>query len=659
MAHSIGKTIAELRKAKGWTQVELAEKLGVSDKAVSKWESEGGFPEITQLPVLASIFGVSIDYLMTGKTPEKSVLIISKLELCAKNDDVELFNSLPENVLLGKDENGKSILDYALTYSSKNIVKLLFEKHPAKNILEAKKNASRYVGSYGSRPNYSNWGENILVELLVRNNLISELESIGAFNSIFESTSPHSDAYRRGIKLQRPAINNYLYRDNMRSIILNDDEISNELRVAFYKTLSAIEILDAMESYINSGKSELLSLICSVVFEINKISANEKEKKEREISSLTRKKDTVKFVDYPCDEKKLKDSQFYTYEYQYFVIVFPVSLIKKLLDAGYYEFANQANEFNIQIRHPALEEEQFAYARALKSGTSTDDLRLLKVLRHGIVKIDDLLATKDIEFVTQVLNKYPVHIIEKKYIYLKNIEDMVSKGEWRALFQKAVDENLEIVSGIVHQNVEKIRKWISDQFVALTGKSKGYGGYGYKKVVFFETFFVEDQEYIEENAKYFEVAERNHNLVAGCDYKKAIDYIKECKKRILENLPLQLDKERTISGLTKEYFEFELSKGNFDTVIIKLCIRLESILKNDFKYEGTFAEMIDKYCNEKLHWTGDDGWGYPTCECDSKTINALNKLRMKRNNIVHAEQNPVELTIDDIRYCIEYICKMG
>ena len=73
MAHSIGKTIAELRKAKGWTQVELAEKLGVSDKAVSKWESEGGFPEITQFPTLASIFGVSIDYLMTGKKEEPAI----------------------------------------------------------------------------------------------------------------------------------------------------------------------------------------------------------------------------------------------------------------------------------------------------------------------------------------------------------------------------------------------------------------------------------------------------------------------------------------------------------------------------------------------------------------------------------------------------------
>ena len=67
MVHSIGKTIAELRKAKGWTQIELAEKLQVSDKAVSKWEQEGGVPSIEFSPALAEVFGVTIDYLMTGK----------------------------------------------------------------------------------------------------------------------------------------------------------------------------------------------------------------------------------------------------------------------------------------------------------------------------------------------------------------------------------------------------------------------------------------------------------------------------------------------------------------------------------------------------------------------------------------------------------------
>ena len=116
MAHSIGKTIAELRKAKGWTQIELAEKLNVSDKAVSKWESEGGFPEITQLPVLAKIFDVSIDYLMTGKETEPEIITMSKIELCAKNDDVELFETLSYDYLKTADENGKTILDYMLQY---------------------------------------------------------------------------------------------------------------------------------------------------------------------------------------------------------------------------------------------------------------------------------------------------------------------------------------------------------------------------------------------------------------------------------------------------------------------------------------------------------------------------------------------------------------
>ena len=67
MAHNIGNTIAELRKKKKWTQTELAQKLNISDKAVSKWENDGGLPSVEFFPRLADLFGVSIDYLMTGK----------------------------------------------------------------------------------------------------------------------------------------------------------------------------------------------------------------------------------------------------------------------------------------------------------------------------------------------------------------------------------------------------------------------------------------------------------------------------------------------------------------------------------------------------------------------------------------------------------------
>ena len=65
MLNDVGKRIAELRKQNGWSQAELAEKLNISDKAISKWEN-GGMPSVDLFPKLAKIFNVSIDYLMIG-----------------------------------------------------------------------------------------------------------------------------------------------------------------------------------------------------------------------------------------------------------------------------------------------------------------------------------------------------------------------------------------------------------------------------------------------------------------------------------------------------------------------------------------------------------------------------------------------------------------
>ncbi len=65
-AKSIGNFIAKLRKKNGLTQSQLAQKLNISDKTVSRWENGLGYPEITQFPVLSKLFGVTVDYLMTG-----------------------------------------------------------------------------------------------------------------------------------------------------------------------------------------------------------------------------------------------------------------------------------------------------------------------------------------------------------------------------------------------------------------------------------------------------------------------------------------------------------------------------------------------------------------------------------------------------------------
>ncbi len=61
-----GKLLRDLRKSKGMTQKELAEKLGIVPKTVSKWETGHGFPDISTLSVLADALGVSERMLLVG-----------------------------------------------------------------------------------------------------------------------------------------------------------------------------------------------------------------------------------------------------------------------------------------------------------------------------------------------------------------------------------------------------------------------------------------------------------------------------------------------------------------------------------------------------------------------------------------------------------------
>lgn len=64
---SMGSFIAALRKAKGWTQKDLAALLHVSDKTVSRWETGDGTPDLSLVPVLAELFGVTCDELLRGE----------------------------------------------------------------------------------------------------------------------------------------------------------------------------------------------------------------------------------------------------------------------------------------------------------------------------------------------------------------------------------------------------------------------------------------------------------------------------------------------------------------------------------------------------------------------------------------------------------------
>lgn len=65
---TFGMMVSSLRKEKRMTQLELADKMGVTDKAVSKWERDLSYPDINSIGKLAEILDVSVDELMQNKT---------------------------------------------------------------------------------------------------------------------------------------------------------------------------------------------------------------------------------------------------------------------------------------------------------------------------------------------------------------------------------------------------------------------------------------------------------------------------------------------------------------------------------------------------------------------------------------------------------------
>lgn len=81
-----GTAIRELREKKQLTQAALAEKLNVSDKTVSKWETGKGYPDITLLEPIAAVFGISVMELLAGKAIQNANvsanMLRSKFYIC-------------------------------------------------------------------------------------------------------------------------------------------------------------------------------------------------------------------------------------------------------------------------------------------------------------------------------------------------------------------------------------------------------------------------------------------------------------------------------------------------------------------------------------------------------------------------------------------------
>ena len=120
----IGKNIRRLRREKELPQEEVAAHLGISFQAISKWETNSSYPDISLLPIIADYFGVSVDYLI-GHDTSKQIEEINNTcahvsELFSKKRYMEAIPLLREMLI---KHPGNEKLMYNLAWALSGTVK--------------------------------------------------------------------------------------------------------------------------------------------------------------------------------------------------------------------------------------------------------------------------------------------------------------------------------------------------------------------------------------------------------------------------------------------------------------------------------------------------------------------------------------------------------
>lgn len=620
--HSIGKTIADLRKKNGWTQVELAEKLNVSDKAISKWESEAGFPEISQLPVMAELFNVSIDYLMTGKTSNQKITTMSKAELCAKNDDVSLASSVKR---LHKDENGKDIVDYILKYLSFNVFKKLCEDD------------SEFIKRFE------------LLDALKLTILSNSLSILRSKEFQVEGNCKFRFDDENEIKSLLPLEDKDYFQDYL-------DKCSCILPRTFFKMIVTDKRIneETMNVLLSPQKGRDCVWYHAFPYMIEEAYKNNKKSFLKRLLDISKKNNSL------ANEIKVTYDGYYGYSHishyffitnrnrnkNYGIVRILESTIKLALNNGDFDLVDEFNEINSEVKslftkkikndkssicYVASEDEIRVARLKLDKSISEVDLCVQAAIHNGIISIKELSQINDYATAKNALYDYPIHPFELFY-------KLYQEKNWKKLFEIAIDNDIrDLRNALISNDNIDIEKAILN--IWKNDKSNFYS----------ESLCINNDEiYVDRNEiKYSGKIARTQS-----NFEEINKYLSDVRQRIINEISNKFNKEKIVEELTKEYFYSELEKGNRDMVIIKLCVRMETILKCDYHYEGDFSEMLDIFCS---HFNTDDDEGN---NYDPYTPELLNKLRRQRNGIVHSEKSSVKLSDNEIKQCIDYICSL-
>lgn len=543
--HKIGDTISQLRKEKGWTQAELASKLLVSDKAVSKWESNKGEPSIEFLPILAQLFDVSLDYLMTGKEKEDKIITISKLELCAKKDDVDMYKNL-KLALNYKDENGKTIFDYVFQYESCEIFKTLM-------------NCEQFLTNYN---NDRKFFENFYY-MRIKCNDITVIRDLIRLDYIDSTINHHLDNFEKHIGY-----------NGSRLISVPRQIISERIiDLILYGTKTSQYIKEAMLSNHIEKQNNYYSPAISFPYLINYAV----QKEDIRLSKILLNKAIG-------INQNNANIEYYPGCYIGFVDI-PKSTFDKMLEIENYELIELANNCNKIYKEKYINNSLYkndAYmlsnydieANKIKHNNklSKKEKDLQLCIHNGLVCLDELIALNDYDLYEKALKKYPANEYE---VIFKAINDK----DYKKIFEYAVQHS---ITGIIDAIRNKKLDLIEEKFCKYI-RSKHSPSYGSNKIILSSDI----------NKEYYTIYKRNFGLLNIKDKDNELSYQKfiDMKNKVI--LSKVLDKDiRFIEKACKTATQKELDEA------------LTQIASDNFK---GIKILLDAGAKVHKEWIDEDG----------------------------------------------------
>ncbi len=602
--HSIGSTIAALRKENGWTQAELAEKISVSDKAVSKWEMDSGTPNLESVIALSNIFGVTIDYLLKGDEtdaePDENMTIE---DACKKDSTAILVRET--SAIIGKDENGLTILDYMLKYNCKRLVKAFFGRFPVEKI---------FNDSYYELYDTDKIDKTKIVKVLVEYLMIDELESLKVF---YQHLMPNGR-------------NGYLniYTEGYIGRILVGEKFKGKFYDTYLEYFGEREYRIALTFAAKNNNEELFKMLWKRVMEIdNDYCAAESR------ASVTRGVS----VAYTVVNGEAKKNE-------HFLVNPTQELLDIMLKFGYVDELKELNALAQKYRdEPAVSETELALAELKKKGkgNSFEAVRL-SVMDGNILNLEKLTKIKDYDTAKKLLFSEPIHEFE----YICRLLD---EKKYRELFRFSIDDQWhmkDIIAvpepdhkQIISSTFGRLRESSYDRYdcqIRHYSLARGVNREQFKKWAYF-------------NDGYGSSPDRRFDIKTPEDALKAIQTVREDFFKPWER---EREKQEMKKVLARDYPRSDIEKliaeGNSRAermALMDLCALLEAFLKMEYESEAGLEELITTYCK-----------GHNT---DDKTRDVLHRLRMRRNAVAHLGAEGALLSKSELKFCIDFIYKMG